>query len=64
MVVPCLFDWIAASPAAIRALMRKLVASGAISTPVVATYGFEQVTEAITKAGASGGKVLFTGHPR
>ena len=41
-----------------------LVASGAISTPVVATYGFEQVTEAITKAGASGGKVLFTGHPR
>ena len=44
--------------------MRKLVASGAISTPVVATYGFEQVTEAITKAGASRGKVLFTGHPR
>src|SRR5713226_9627782 len=41
-----------------------LVASGAISTPVAATYGFEQVTEAITKAGASGGKVLFTGHPR
>jgi NADPH:quinone reductase-like Zn-dependent oxidoreductase len=37
-----------------------LVASGAISTPVVATYGFEQVAEAIAKAGGSGGKVLFT----
>ncbi len=40
-----------------------LVASGAISTPVVATYRFEQVTEAITKAGESGGKVLFS-YPR
>jgi hypothetical protein len=59
-----LIEWIAASTAAIRALTRKLVASGAISTPVVATYGFQQVTEAITKAGESGGKVLFTGHPR
>ncbi len=36
-----------------------LVASGAISTPVVATYAFEQVTEAIAKAGEGGGKVLF-----
>src|SRR6202022_511457 len=37
-----------------------LVASGTISTPVVATYGFEQVSEAIAKAGESGGKGLFT----
>jgi NADPH:quinone reductase-like Zn-dependent oxidoreductase len=37
-----------------------LVASGTISTPVVATYGFEQVAEAITRAGESRGKVLFT----
>ncbi len=27
---------------------------------LVATYGFEQVAEAIAKAGESGGKVLFT----
>jgi predicted enzyme related to lactoylglutathione lyase len=34
--------------------------------PVVATYGFEQVAEAVAKAGESGGKVLFTpaGLPR
>jgi NADPH:quinone reductase-like Zn-dependent oxidoreductase len=37
-----------------------LAASGTISTPVVATYGFEQVADAIAKAGESGGKVLFT----
>src|SRR4029077_21043216 len=37
-----------------------LVASGTISTPVVATYRFEQVAEAIAKARESGGKVLFT----
>jgi NADPH:quinone reductase-like Zn-dependent oxidoreductase len=37
-----------------------LVASGTISTPVVATYRFEQIAEAIAKAGESGGKVLFT----
>jgi NADPH:quinone reductase-like Zn-dependent oxidoreductase len=37
-----------------------LVAAGTISTPVTATYDFEQVTEAITKAAESGGKVLFT----
>ena len=37
-----------------------LVAAGTISTPVAATYDFEQVSEAITKAGESGGKVLFT----
>jgi NADPH:quinone reductase-like Zn-dependent oxidoreductase len=37
-----------------------LVASGTILTPVVATYGFERVAEAIAKAGESRGKVLFT----
>jgi NADPH:quinone reductase-like Zn-dependent oxidoreductase len=37
-----------------------LVASGTISTPVVATYRFEQIAEAIAKAGESGGKVLLT----
>jgi NADPH:quinone reductase-like Zn-dependent oxidoreductase len=37
-----------------------LIAAGTISTPVAATYGFEQVREAITKATQSGGKVLFT----
>jgi NADPH:quinone reductase-like Zn-dependent oxidoreductase len=36
-----------------------LIAAGTISTPVAATYGFEQVREAITKAAQSGGKVLF-----
>jgi NADPH:quinone reductase-like Zn-dependent oxidoreductase len=37
-----------------------LVAAGTISTPVAATFGFDQVGEAITKATQSGGKVLFT----
>jgi NADPH:quinone reductase-like Zn-dependent oxidoreductase len=37
-----------------------LVAAGKISTPVAATYNFDQVGEAITKATQSGGKVLFT----
>jgi NADPH:quinone reductase-like Zn-dependent oxidoreductase len=37
-----------------------IVAAGAISTPVAATYGFDQLGEAITKAAHSGGKVLFT----
>jgi len=37
-----------------------LVAAGEISTPVTATYAFDQLTEAITKAAQSGGKVLFT----
>lgn len=37
-----------------------LVAAGTISTPVAATYGFDQVGPAITKAAQSGGKVLFT----
>jgi alpha/beta hydrolase fold len=37
-----------------------LVAAGTISTPVVATYRFDQVKEAVTRAAQSGGKVLFT----
>ncbi len=37
-----------------------LIAAGTISAPVAATYGFDQVKEAITKAAQSGGKVLFT----
>src|SRR2546427_9674216 len=37
-----------------------LIAAGTISTPVAATYGFDQVREAITKAAQSGGKVLLT----
>ena len=37
-----------------------LIAAGTISTPVAATYGFDQVGEAITRATQSGGKVLFT----
>jgi NADPH:quinone reductase-like Zn-dependent oxidoreductase len=37
-----------------------LVAAGTISTPVAATYGFDQIGEAITRATQSGGKVLFT----
>ena len=36
-----------------------LIAAGTISTPVAATYGFDQFSEAITKAAQSGGKVLF-----
>jgi NADPH:quinone reductase-like Zn-dependent oxidoreductase len=37
-----------------------LIAAGAISTPIAAIYGFDQVMEAITRAAQSGGKVLFT----
>jgi hypothetical protein len=37
-----------------------LVAAGTISTPVATTYCFDQVTEAITRAAQSSGKVLFT----
>lgn len=36
-----------------------LVASGAIMTPVAATYGFEQASQAIAEAAKFGGKVLF-----
>jgi NADPH:quinone reductase-like Zn-dependent oxidoreductase len=37
-----------------------LIAAGRISTPVAATYGFEQMREAIAKATQTSGKVLFT----
>jgi NADPH:quinone reductase-like Zn-dependent oxidoreductase len=37
-----------------------MVAAGTISTPVAATYNFDQFSEAIAKAGESSGKVLFT----
>ena len=37
-----------------------LVAAGKVSTPLAASYGFDQVAAAITKATQSGGKVLFT----
>jgi NADPH:quinone reductase-like Zn-dependent oxidoreductase len=37
-----------------------LVAAGTISAPVAATYDFDQVREAITRAAQGGGKVLFT----
>jgi NADPH:quinone reductase-like Zn-dependent oxidoreductase len=37
-----------------------LIAAGTISTPVAATYGFDQVREAVAKAAQSGGKVMFT----
>jgi NADPH:quinone reductase-like Zn-dependent oxidoreductase len=37
-----------------------LVAAGTLSTPVAATFGFDRVGEALTKATESGGKVLFT----
>jgi len=32
-----------------------LIAARTISTPITATYGFDQVREAITKAAESGG---------
>jgi hypothetical protein len=37
-----------------------LIASGTVSAPVAATYGFSQVSQAISKAAESSGKVLFT----
>ena len=59
-----LYYWYqSAEPDEITAMFDRLaplIASGAISAPIAATYGFEQVTEAITKAGEARGKVLFT----
>jgi NADPH:quinone reductase-like Zn-dependent oxidoreductase len=52
-----------AGPEAIAAMFERLaplVASGAIATPVVATYRFEQVKEALARAAESRGRVLFT----
>ena len=37
-----------------------LIAHGTISTPIIATYGFDQAREAIAKATESKLKVLFT----
>jgi NADPH:quinone reductase-like Zn-dependent oxidoreductase len=52
-----------AKPDEIRAMfdhLAPLIAAGTISAPVAATYGFDQFSEAITKAAQRGGKVLFT----
>jgi NADPH:quinone reductase-like Zn-dependent oxidoreductase len=52
-----------AEPGEITAMfdhLAPLVAAGAISAPVAATYGFDQAIEAITKAAHGGGKVPFT----
>jgi len=58
-----LYWYQSAKPDEITAMFDRLaplVAAGTISTPVAATYGFDEVQEAITKAAQSGGKVLFT----
>jgi NADPH:quinone reductase-like Zn-dependent oxidoreductase len=58
-----LFWYQSAKPHELTAMfdhLAPLIAAGTISTPVAATYGFDQVREAITKAAESGGKVLFT----
>ena len=58
-----LYWYQSAKPDEITAMFDRLaplVAAGMISTPVAATYGFDEVQEAITKAAQSGGKVLFT----
>ena len=52
----------AARPDAIAAMFERLaplIAAGAVSAPVVGTYGFDQVKEALAHAARSGGKVLF-----
>jgi NADPH:quinone reductase-like Zn-dependent oxidoreductase len=59
-----LLDWYqSAKPDEITAMFDRLaplIAAGTISTPVAATYRFDQVGEALTKAAQGGGKVLFT----
>jgi len=58
-----LYWYQAAKPEEITAMFARLaplIAAGAISAPVAATYGFDHVREAITQAAQSGGKVLFT----
>jgi len=58
-----LYWYQSAKPAEITAMfdhLTPLIAAGTISTPVAATYRFDQFKEAITKAAQSGGKVLFT----
>jgi NADPH:quinone reductase-like Zn-dependent oxidoreductase len=58
-----LFYWYqSAKPDEITAMfdhLAPLVAAGQISTPIAASYGFEQVAQALKKAAESGGKVLF-----
>jgi NADPH:quinone reductase-like Zn-dependent oxidoreductase len=59
-----LLDWYrSAQPDSITAMfdhLAPLIGSGKISTPVSATYNFDQFREAIGKAAESRGKVLFT----
>jgi uncharacterized protein YhfF len=58
-----LFWYQSAKPDEITAMfdhLAALIAAGTISASVAATYSFDQVREAITKAAQSGGKVLFT----
>lgn len=58
-----LYWYQSAKPDEITAMFGRLaplIAAGTISAPVAATYGFDQVREAITKAAQSGGKVVFT----
>jgi NADPH:quinone reductase-like Zn-dependent oxidoreductase len=58
-----LYWYQSAGPEEITAMfahLAPLIAGGLISTPVAATYGFDQVREAVTEATRSGGKVLFT----
>jgi NADPH:quinone reductase-like Zn-dependent oxidoreductase len=58
-----LFWYQSAKPEALAAMvdhLAPLIAAGTISAPVAATYGFDQVREAIAKAAQSEGKVLFT----
>jgi len=57
-----LYWYQSATPAEITAMfehLAPLIATGMISTPVAATYRFDQVKDAITHAGRSSGKVLF-----
>jgi mitochondrial enoyl-[acyl-carrier protein] reductase / trans-2-enoyl-CoA reductase len=55
-----LLDWYrSAEPETIKAMFDYLVpiiAAGKISTPVVATYGFDKFREAISEAAQSGGR--------
>ena len=57
-----LYWYQSATPAEITAMfehLAPLIAASTISTPVAATYRFDQVKDAITHAGRSSGKVLF-----
>jgi trans-2-enoyl-CoA reductase len=57
-----LFWYQSAKPDKLTAMfdhLAPLIAAGTISSPIAATYGFDQMKEAITNAIQSGGKVLF-----